>query len=343
MSDFAFIQSSPGRIIAGRGPFRAAASRQKDAAAFFISDYFLSDPSPWKHPSHWQEMAVEDLVEAHPAFTRPVIHWQTPDRRLFQSLFSSAHFSIEHEGLKKAVPVLFENGSFEGSPDALMAWLIGALRFLPPSLRAYGIVQGDAGMIGASPEVLFEGAGQGYRTAALAGTRPIDRAEELWSDPKERDEHRMVVEDIVLRLRSGLRVDIGSTEIARLPGLAHLFTPIEASADGEVILFEEMVGRLHPTAALGVFPRCEAGRRWLKESDRVEPRRQFGAPFGFQAPDDAAICLVAIRNVQWAGQSIRIGSGGGVLAESIFENELAELKAKRDQVKSLFDLNGEGR
>ena len=228
-----------------------------------------------------------------------------------------------------------------GSSGDLAGWLVRILPFLPPTLRVYGVVRGEAGMIGASPEVLFEGNGDGYRTAALAGTRPVDRASELLTDSKEREEHRMVVEDIVTRLRNGLKIAVGETAIVKLPGLAHLSTPIEAKSDGTSISFDEMVQRLHPTAALGVFPRSEAGTRWLRQSDRVEQRGLFGAPFGYQAPDESSSCLVAIRNVQWSGPAVRIGSGAGILAESVFENELAELQSKREQVKNLFRLNGD--
>ena len=73
----------------------------------------------------------------------------------------------------------------------------------------------------------------------------------------------------------------------------------------------------------------------------MERRGLFGAPFGYQAANGSSLCLVAIRNVQWSGSAVRIGSGAGILAESIFENELAELESKREQVKNLFRLDGD--
>jgi len=102
--------------------------------------------------------------------------------------------------------------------------------------------------------------------------------------------------------------------------------------------FAEMVRRLHPTAALGVSPRNEAGERWLREADRGVKRRTFGAPFGLELADHRALALVAIRNVQWHGDAVRVGAGAGLLPESHLEREFDELREKREQVKSLLGL-----
>ena len=99
-----------------------------------------------------------------------------------------------------------------------------------------------------------------------------------------------------------------------------------------------MVRRLHPTAALGVWPRNEAGERWLREADRGVNRGGFGAPFGLEREDRCALALVGIRNIEWSDRSIRIGSGAGIIAESRLELEVEELRQKREQVKALFGV-----
>jgi menaquinone-specific isochorismate synthase len=126
----------------------------------------------------------------------------------------------------------------------------------------------------------------------------------------------------------------------RRPKIAHLITPIFFNETGgsERMSFFDMVRRLHPTAALGVSPRTEAGERWLREADRGVKRRTFGAPFGLEREDKSALALVAIRNVQWNGDQVRVGSGAGMLLESRVELEWKELREKREQVKALFGL-----
>jgi menaquinone-specific isochorismate synthase len=103
--------------------------------------------------------------------------------------------------------------------------------------------------------------------------------------------------------------------------------------------FADMVRRLHPTAALGVWPRTEAGERWLREADRGVKRRTFGAPFGLERESHSSLALVAIRNLQLSGDRIRVGSGAGLLPESRLEREFEELQAKREQVKALFGVS----
>ena len=52
------------------------------------------------------------------------------------------------------------------------------------------------------------------------------------------------------------------------------------------------------------------------------------------------LCLVAIRNIEWQRQSVRIGAGSGIVAESELEQEFEELRNKREQVKQLFGIPG---
>jgi menaquinone-specific isochorismate synthase len=178
---------------------------------------------------------------------------------------------------------------------------------------------------------------------ALAGTRPAERALELLHDPKELREHRMVVDDIVRRIAPFGNVEVEPIGILTLPGIAHLATAIRFEEIGlERMSFAEIVRRLHPTAALGVSPRSEAGERWLREADRGVKRRTFGAPFGLELVDHRALALVAIRNVQWHADSLRVGSGAGLLAESYLEREFEELREKREQVKALLGLEYSG-
>ena len=42
--------------------------------------------------------------------------------------------------------------------------------------------------------------------------------------------------------------------------------------------------------------------------------------------------------MQWHADSVRIGSGAGLLPESRLQREFDELRDKREQVKSLFGL-----
>ena len=338
MRDFAFVQTAPGRLFVGWGPFEQLPFRRPERPAFYVSDFFLDDPHPWRHPSEWEEIATDEFASKFTDAPPLKLEWELPSIDAFRALFESARAAMQRGDFAKVVPVIFENGRLEQRPAAYN--LLTHLPSLPRELCAYGYSYGNHGMVGASPELLFRSEGRGYATMALAGTRAVDRADELLRDAKELREHRLVVDDIVRRLAPFGNIEVGALGILKLPSIAHLATPIrfEESGGSEKMSFAEMVRRLHPTAALGVSPRNEAGERWLREADRGVKRRTFGAPFGLEREDRRGIALVAIRNVQWDGASIRVGSGAGLLLESRLEREFEELRQKRDQVKALFGI-----
>lgn len=340
--DFAFVQLAPDRLFVGWGPFEQLPFRKADRPAFFIADFFLDDPHPWRHPAEWDVLSVAEFVSRLDPGDAPRVEWDPLPEAQFAALFEAIHEAMDRGDFQKIVPVVFETGRFVNT-GPLIRHLAECLAFLPPGLSAYGYSYHRHGMVGATPEVLFRAEAHGYRTMALAGTRPLAQAEELLRDPKERREHRLVVDDIVRRLAPFGNVEIGPLGLLRMPSIAHLMTPIFFAESGgsERMSFSEMIRRLHPTAALGVSPRTLAGERWLREADRGVKRRTFGAPFGLELPDRSALALVAIRNVQWEADRLRIGSGAGLLRESRVEQEFDELRQKRAQVKSLFRLESE--
>ena len=341
--DFAFIQTAPDRLFVGWGPFEQAPMRRPGRPAFFIADFFLDDPHPWRHPASWEELSFAELASRFEAEGAPRTKWTPPSIDEFAPLFESARAAMACGEFRKIVPVLFENGT--GSIH--WRYLLDRLPSLPSHMWAYGYSYQSHGLIGATPELLFRSKGRGYATMALAGTRPIARAAELLSDAKELREHRMVIDDIVRRLAPFGNIEVGALGVLELPNIAHLATPIFFQESGlaadEKMSFAEMVRRLHPTAALGVWPRTEAGERWLRDADRGVKRRTFGAPFGIEREDHSALALVAIRNLQWTRDSIRVGSGTGLLPESRLEREFEELRQKREQVKGLFGVASESR
>ena len=336
--DFAFLQTAPNRVFIGWGPFEQSPMRKPGRPAFYIADFFLDDPHPWRHPSEWEELSFDDLSERFGAAAPPKIDWRPPALDDFRPLFDSAKSAMQRGDFNTIVPVLFESGRLTERTD-LWPWLFRQLAALPAGMSAYGYSYQNHGLAGATPEMLFASDGRGYRTMALAGTRPADRASELLHDPKELREHRMVVDDIVRRLAPFGNIEVEPLGILELPGIAHLATSIRFEEIGvERMSFADMIRRLHPTAALGVSPRTEAGERWLREADRGVKRRTHGAPFGLELADQRALALVAIRNVQWHGDQVRVGAGAGLLPESRLEREFDELREKREQVKALLGL-----
>lgn len=168
--DFAFIQTAPGRGFIGWGPFEQLPFRRPGRPAFFIADFFLDDPHPWRHPATWEETTFEDLASRFEERDAPRVAWEPAPLDDFRALFESAREAMTRGDFQKIVPVIFESGRFAGRGD-YWRWFFTRLGELPNGLRAYGYSYGAHGLAGATPELLFEGFARGYRTMALAGTR----------------------------------------------------------------------------------------------------------------------------------------------------------------------------
>ncbi len=338
--EMAFIQTVDGRIFVGHGPFEEKASRDPERPAFYRNDFFLSDRAPWKHPARWETISIGELASRYGSPASPSIVWSTPRLSDFETLFSSAQSAIENGQFSKIVPVVFEQGISANGSGPIDAYLLSRLGAIPDTLFCYGWISGNCGFIGATPEILFASDGEAIETVAIAGTRPTGISAELLVDRKERKEHDYVTTDIVERLSSYGSTRVESIEVMELPTISHLRTRIRFEPSGdETPPFDELVQILHPTAALGVWPRNEYGQEWLRRADESEERGTFGAPFGLETDAGEGLCLVAIRNIEWRERTIRIGAGSGIVAESALAGEFEELRNKREQVRSLFGMN----
>src|SRR5258706_1946835 len=196
-----------------------------------MADLSVDDPHPWRHPASWEETTFDERASRFEDCGAPQVTWEAASSEEFTRLFDSAHAAMERGDFKKIVPVIFESGRFAERGE-WWRWFFTRLAQLPPGMRAYGYAYQNHGLVGATPEFLFQAESRGYRTMALAGTRPVLRADELLRDPKELREHRFVVDDIVRRLAPFGNVEIGPLGTLCLPKIAHLITPIFFNESG---------------------------------------------------------------------------------------------------------------
>lgn len=355
-------------VLLGWGDWRESSSPpdERNSCAVYAPDFYLKDERPWKWTAHWDRVdrnrfaslvltglaanVNSDMCSKTGALASPKhekIRWLEPQLEFFENAWKAIDGGFSERGLQKAVPVVFSRANEHFGPGrrlTSLAELVGQ----PTSLYLYGMWSETSGLIGASPELLFSWSGAQsdcLETMALAGTRAKGSGLDaiiLLKDPKERFEHQLVVDDLKERLSQIGDVMIGPIEVLELPTLLHLQTRIQARPRS-ALSFESFVRHMHPTPALGVSPRrlgFEEMRRW----DDPEMRGRFGAPFGAQigAGDDLEAgqlhCIVAIRNVQWDGDRIKLGSGCGIVGESRLEREWKELSLKRESVKKALHL-----
>lgn len=329
MSELAVFGLSDGRLLLGHGPFEHLEGAPASGVAFYRNDFALSDPAPWRVPDR-----VEELVpESGPLATRAVA-WRNLEVTPFAEVFAEISGAIRKGAIEKTVPVVTELGELtERTPESVLEFISR----LPAPLRTYGWSDGEQGMVGASPELLFRLERGKLETMALAGTARTEERDAFVVDEKEIREHEFVAQTLLSKLS-----DLGMTrrydrETMDLPGLVHFLSRIEVELYRNEPV-NELIRRFHPTPALGPLPRTtETMAQLVTWRETLGSPPGFGAPFGVSI-DGTVEVLVAIRMMAWDGHEVRIPSGCGVIEESRLVSEWRELRLKREAVRRLFGL-----
>lgn len=330
------------------GPFSEARVHNNQEVTITYDNFFNTEGSGKKYPvkSLWVTKAEFDSVLEGFCLSMPLqleeeFLWEEAQLASFTESFDKIKKLIGDGKISKAVPIVFERTLSLMCANYLAPMLRNIIK-APDVLNIYGFWSKGCGVLGASPELLYQCRDTNVQTMALAGTAPkIDQQnnrinpEDLLKDPKERYEHQLVVEDIVGVLTGLGSISVTETKILELPQLYHLLSRISLNLDN-VVNKKELVKKLHPTAALAVSPRAY-GFEWMKALPEQEGRGGFGGPFLIETPQED-VAIVAIRSIQWDEKGMRIGSGCGIVKDSILEKEWHELKHKRLSIKKLLGL-----
>ncbi len=335
-----------GFIYIGYGAFQKFESYDQvdpQKPAFYIPDFFLQESLPWIQYELWSELSTAEFKKVFKEdYQYEEIHWDIGHADLFSAAFRELQEEFSNNRLDKAVPYIFAYASEKMSRDRLKRSLNKALSVIeryPSYLYAHW--NGDHGFLGVTPEILFQHCQktpQILYTMALAGTqKEKGNQNEFEENEKELMEHRLVIDGISQTLQHIGNIRVGQTEVLQLPSLKHLLTQIELDLNSPFD-FTSIVQFVHPTPALGAFPR-QAGKVWLENYQSQLDRQNYGAPFGIQfGAKGLSFCLVAIRQVQWNEQGMRIGAGCGIIRKSLFSQEWDEIQLKIRAIRNTLAL-----
>jgi len=334
MDQFALLRKADGKIIIGEGPFTEVEDCPLSGVAFYVNNFALTDPKPWKIPKTVHECDELGTIDGGEDLD---IHWQELAPNGFAQVFSEINEAISKGEIQKSVPVATEKGTIKGG-DVLS--LLNSLSDSGESFYPYAYVNQGSGFCGQTPEVLFNLRKGRLNTMALAGTARAEERDVFAFDEKEIREHEFVAQTLVSKLSDIGMVTKSERSILNLGSLVHFHTPIEVFLYGDKNV-DELIKQLHPTPALGPLPRTLGTLSQLIEwRERLNCPAYFGAPFGV-LHDGIFHAVVAIRGLHWQGQSISIPSGCGVIEASRLVNEWRELSLKRSAVRDSFGLNAE--
>ena len=214
--------------------------------------------------------------------------------------------------------------------------MLNGLRQRFPDCNSFSVANGRGqSFIGASPELLLRVEGSTAFTEALAGsagrgsTASEDAAlgKRLLHSEKDLREQRIVL-DSILRGLAPLDLDLKYSArplLRRLSNVQHLHTPIEAKLPRGVRLLD-MLGRLHPTPAVGGNPR-ELAVPAIAELEAF-PRGLYGGALGWIDSRGSGEFIVGLRSALIDGSRARMYAGAGIVAGSSPETEFAETELK---------------
>jgi isochorismate synthase len=216
------------------------------------------------------------------------------------------------------------------------AMVARSLRAAYPSCFTYLIAGADGtAFAGASPELLVRRSGNRAFAQPMAGSvargatdADDDRlAGQLEDSAKDAVEHRLVSEFVVDALRPFARsVAARSPEVVRFTNIQHLATSVTAELTHPPADALELAAALHPTPAVGGWPR-EAADAMIDELEGMERGWYAGAVGWIDGNGDGEFAVALRCGLLWE-DGARLYAGVGVMPDSDPARELDETELK---------------
>lgn len=191
----------------------------------------------------------------------------------------------------------------------------------------------------ATPEILLDGKGSEWRTIALAGTMKLEgeqlngEGESLTWSTKNIQEQRIVstyITECLEQFTSDFREDGPRT--VRAANLVHLRSDFTFKlADDEHL--GDLLQALHPTPAVCGLPKRETFNFII--NNEHTPRRYYS---GFMGPLDLdeTHLYVSLRCMNIEGSTCHLYAGGGLLKDSVLNQEWLETEAKLQTMRQIL-------
>jgi len=215
--------------------------------------------------------------------------------------------------------------------------LYRSLRRLNPSPFLFYLDFDKFAVVGSSPEILVRLRDGTVTIRPIAGTRPRganseeDRrnAEDLLADPKELAEHLMLLD--LGRNDVGRVAQIGSvrvTEKMNIENYSHVMH-IVSNVQGRIDPKHDAIDALmagFPAGTVSGAPKVRA----MEIIDELEPERRgiYAGAIGYFGADGAMDTCIALRTSIIKDGRMYVQAGGGVVADSVAENEYQECHHK---------------
>ena len=225
--------------------------------------------------------------------------------------------------------------------------LYRALRTLNPSPYMYYLDIDDCKIVGASPEILVRMEDSKMTVRPIAGTRKrgltpeedSDLERDLLSDEKERAEHLMLID--LARNDVGRVAEFGSVTVTekmiveRFSHVMHITSNVEGNLRQELSFIDAMKAAL-PAGTLSGAPKIRA----MEIINELEPssRGIYGGAVGYISWNGDMDTAIAIRTAVIKDDTIHVGAGGGIVADSTVEGEWQEAIQKHKVFAAAMEM-----
>ncbi len=181
--------------------------------------------------------------------------------------------------------------------------------------------------LGATPELLVTRRADRVFSEAIAGSCPHDAAAAMLRSRKERLEHRLTVDGLVEALKPLCTSLLAASEpqLLELKNVTHLITPLRGVLAGDTHVLE-LVAALHPTPAIGGWPRDHA-LAWIEAHEGLD-RGLYSGPVGWFDAHGEGEFRVALRSGLLMGREALLFAGAGLVAGSEPGKEFNETALK---------------
>jgi anthranilate synthase component 1 len=225
--------------------------------------------------------------------------------------------------------------------------LYRALRRVNPSPYLFFTRTPGMEVVGASPELLVQVAGDRLSTHPIAGTRPRGAtpadderlADELRGDPKERAEHVMLVDlgrnDLGRVARPGTVTTSQYMEVERYSHVLHLVSHVEAKLRRELDALDALRA-VFPAGTLTGAPKVRAMQ--LIAAAEGERRGLYGGAVGYLGYDGNLDTAITIRSAVLKDGLAHVHTGAGIVARSVPESEFEETEHKAAAMRRAIEL-----
>lgn len=214
--------------------------------------------------------------------------------------------------------------------------VVRGLRAAYPSCFTYLITGADGtAFAGASPELLIRRSGNHAYSQPMAGSVARGASDvdderlacRLRDSKKDALEHSVVSRFVVDALRPfAASVQADSPEVVRFTNIQHLATSVTAELKGPAADALELAAALHPTPAVGGWPRAAADAL-IEDLEGMERGWYAGAVGWIDGRGDGEFSVALRCGLLWE-DGARLYAGVGVMPDSDSARELEETELK---------------